>query len=113
MADEQISAQQGEAGEERRIQVRDRGIPTLYSNFFSITGGQDAILLSFGNQFGQPNMLQLEAKLVISPRNAKRMAMSLGHVIREFEKQYGEIDIQAPAQPGTVETQQGGATPQS
>jgi hypothetical protein len=104
VSDEQIRApQEGEAQEGRRIQVRDRGISTLYANFFTLTGGQDAVLLSFGNQFGNPDALQLEAKVVISPRNAKRMAVSLGHVIREYEKQYGEIDIRPPVPPPGAE----------
>jgi len=103
VSDEQIQTPQ-EGGEQgRRIQVRDRGITPTYANFFTITGAQDAILISFGNQFGNPDVLQLDAKIVLSPRNAKRMAMSLGHVIREFEKQYGEIDVGPVTQPGVVQ----------
>jgi len=63
--------------------------------------------MSFGNQFGSPDVLQLDAKIVLSPRNAKRMALSLGHVIREYEKQYGEIDIRPPAPSGGTDQQQG------
>jgi len=78
--------------QQRRIQLRDAGVSTHYANFFTVTAAQDAILLSFGNQLG-PEMIQIENKLVLSPRNAKRMAISLGQVIRRYEQQHGEIDI--------------------
>lgn len=91
----------GQQGEQRRIQLRDTGVETNFANFFTISGGLDAILFSFGNQFGQQDVVQLEAKVVLSPRNAKRLAISLGGVIRRYEQQHGEIELggqQAPPQ---------------
>ncbi len=92
-----------EGGEQqRRIQLRDAVVPTHYASFFSIAGGPDAVLLTFGNQFGSPDTIQLEQKIVLSPANAKRMAISLGQVIRRHEEQHGEIDISVrrpPEQP--------------
>jgi hypothetical protein len=102
-----IRAPQEGEGQGRKIQMRDRGVETLYASFFTLTGSQDAVLLTFGNQFGGPDVLQIEGKIVLSPRNAKRMAVSLGHVIREYEKQYGEIDI--GGQPRPVTPSQGNA----
>jgi len=84
VSNEEVSLPQEGELQQRKIQVRDRGIGTLYANFFTITGGQDAVLLSFGNQFGSPDVVQLEGKIVLSPRNAKRMALSLGHVVRRL-----------------------------
>lgn len=96
MSSDQDNAQQqaqGGQGGEQRIQLRDTGVSTNYANFFTISGGRDAILFSFGNQFGQQNMVQLEDKVVLSPQNAKRLAISLGGVIRRYEQQHGEIEI--------------------
>lgn len=115
MSSEDISAQQqaqggGQEGDQRRIQLRDTGVSTNYANFFTISGGRDAILFSFGNQFGQQNMVQLEDKVVLSPRNAKRLAVSLGGVIRRYEQQHGEIEIgqqqQQQQAPGQAEEEQ-------
>ena len=113
MSSEDINAQQqaqaaGQEGDQRRIQLRDTGVSTNYANFFTISGGQDAILFSFGNQFGQQNMVQLEDKVVLSPRNAKRLAISLGGVIRRYEQQHGEIEIGQQQQqvPGQGEQEQ-------
>lgn len=107
MSNEEPTGQQAGAGEERRkIQVRDRGVATTYSNFFTVTAGQDAILMNFGSQFGAPDMVQIEDKVVLSPRNAKRLAISVGQIIRRYEEQYGEIDISPPAQPPAAPGQQ-------
>ena len=107
VSNEETGAQQ--QGQERRIQLRDIGNATTYASFFSISAAQDAILFNFGNQLGQPDVVQLETKVVLSPRNAKRLAVSLGHVIRRHEEQHGEIDIRPPAQPAPA---QGGRTGQ-
>ncbi len=96
---------QEQQGEQRRIQVRDTGITTQYANFFTVTGGVDAILISFANQFSR-DVVQLESKIVLSPRNAKRMAISLGQVIRAYEQQHGEIEIGTPAAAAAVDQQQ-------
>lgn len=98
MSEEQAGTPQEGEPQQRRIQLRDTGIPTQYGNFFTVTGGQDAILLTFGNQFG-PEVIQLESKIVLSPRNAKRLAISLGQVIRRYEEQHGELDIRPPTPP--------------
>jgi len=65
VANEEMSAQQRGQGRERRIQLRDTGTGTNYASFFSISAGQDAILFNFGNQLGQPDVVQLEAKIVL------------------------------------------------
>ncbi len=104
----QDQSNQQKAQEQQGIQIRDPGIHSEYANFFTIMGGEDAILLSFANLFGGQNVVQIESKVVLSPRNAKRLALSLGGVIRKYEEQHGEIDIGTPPpQPGTPPTPQG------
>ena len=98
MSNEDVKRPQEGEPEQRRLQIRDTGTGTHYANFFTITGSQDAILLSFGNQFGNPDVVQIENKVVLSPPNAKRMAISLGHVIRRYEEQHGEINVSVPSQ---------------
>jgi len=88
--------QEGQEGQQKRIQIRDTVKETQYANFFTVTGGQDAILLSFGAQFGRPDVAQVETKIAMSWRNVKRMAISLGSVIRRYEQQNGEIEIGTP-----------------
>ena len=100
MANDQASGNQpqAEGQQEQQIQLRDPGVHAEYANFFTIVGGEDAVLLSFGNIFGGQNVVQLESKVVLSPRNTKRLAMSLGSVIRRYEEQHGEIDVGTPGQ---------------
>ena len=100
MSDSEAVPQEGQGGEQRKIQIRDAGVATHYANFFTIMGSRDAVLLSFGTQFSSPDTVQLEQKIVLSPANAKRMALSLGQVIRRFESDHGEIDVSAPGAAG-------------
>ena len=88
--------------ERRQIQMRDSGVSTIYSGFFTITAGRDAIMMSFGNQLS-PNAVQIEQKTVLSPPNAKRLAVTLAQVIRRYEGDHGEIDISVP-QPQKTES---------
>jgi len=102
MTDDQAGGNQPQAKgqqEQQSIQVRDPGVHSEYANFFSIVGSEEAVLLSFGNLFSGQNVAQLESKVVLSPRNAKRLAISLGSVIRRYEQQHGEIDVGMTAQP--------------
>jgi len=85
--------EQQDGEQQKQIQLRDMGKETQYANFFTVTGGMDALLLSFGAQFGRADVAQIESKLAISWRNAKRLAMSLGSVIRRYEQERGEIDL--------------------
>ena len=102
MTNDQTNGNQPQAQDQedqQSIQVRDPGIHAEYANFFTIVGSEDAVLLSFGNLFGGQKVVQLESKVVLSPRNTKRLAISLGSVIRRYEQQHGEIDIGMTAQP--------------
>jgi len=105
VSDEQVRTPEDEQ-QGRKVQLRDRGMAPAYAGFFTITGDQDIVILSFGNQFRNPDVIQFDAKVALSMRNAKRMAVTLGNAIREYEKQYGEIDIQPPAQRAQTGQQQ-------
>jgi hypothetical protein len=85
-----------EEGQQRKFQLRDTSKETQYANFFTVTGTTDAVLLAFGVQFGRPDAAQLESKVALSWHNTKRLAVTLGAVIRRFEQQNGEIDIGIP-----------------
>ncbi len=97
MSDEQVGAGQPQQGQQDQqtteIQIRDPGKATHYANFFTATGGQDGVMISFGNLFGTQPVVTLESKVVLSLKNAKRLALSLGQFIRQYEERYGEIDI--------------------
>ena len=76
--------QQGQAGQ-RTIRLTDEGVKTLYANVFSVIGDQDDIMLMFGTQFGNANVIRIHSKIVVNARNAKRIALSLAEVIRRYE----------------------------
>jgi hypothetical protein len=87
----------------REIRIRDDGVHTLYSNFFTVSGNRDAASIGFGSIFGNANNAQMEGKIALSWPNAKRLAMSLGQLIRNYEEQNGEIEVGLPNQNAPVQ----------
>jgi len=92
MSDETAASRAKQEGT-RQIQLRDTGVPTHYANFFTVAGSREAVQITFGNQFARPDEVQIEQKTVLSPANAKRLAITLGQVIRRYEEEHGEIDV--------------------
>jgi hypothetical protein len=93
MADDPAQQADQQAEGQRQLQLQDLGKPTHYANFFAVGGGRDAVMLTFGNLFGGGGVVQVETKLVLSPMNAKRLAVSLGQLIRRHEERFGEIEL--------------------
>ena len=86
--------------QQQKIQIHDSGSPTHYANFFTVSASPEAVLLSFASMFGGNNMVQVESKVALSLTNTKRLALTLGQVIRRYEEERGEIDLGKPAQTG-------------
>ena len=82
----------------------DAGMQSVYANVANVAGGREEIVLLFGVNdawhAGQKEVkVKLSDRIVMSPFAAKRLAVLLNNVIKEFEKKFGKIDIgvQAPA----------------
>ncbi len=45
--------------------------------------------------------MQLSNRVILGPFAAKRLALILAGVVREYEKRFGALDIQAPGEGGS------------
>ncbi len=101
MADEQ----QENAGVQ--VLLDERELKTVYSNAYRIHTAAEEVVLDLGfnmpnpnpnPQNGQPQQLLFKVtdRVIMSYANAKRLAMSLGQLVKRYEQQFGEI----PMQPG-------------
>jgi hypothetical protein len=66
-----------------------------------VAGTREEIVLLFGmNQAwhaGQKEVtVQLADRIVMSPFVAKRLALMLGNILKDYEKKYGKLDIGQP-----------------
>jgi hypothetical protein len=84
-----------------KIKWDDSMMKSSYANVCNITSTREEVVLLFGmNQAwnrGQKEVtIQLTDRIVISPYAAKRMSLLLDNVVKEYEKRFGPLNIEAP-----------------
>jgi hypothetical protein len=86
-----------------RIKWDDSGMKSSYANVCNVTSTREEVVMLFGiNQAwnrGQKEVtIQLTDRIIISPYAAKRLAGLLEGVVKEYEKRFGELNVEgAPA----------------
>ncbi len=97
---------QGQQQRQVQLQIDESKMHTTYANTIRTSTTPDEVVLDFGmnlpvpSQTNQPTILfSVGGRVVLNWRGAKRLAISLGQVIRQFEQQNGEIPLGPP--PGT------------
>jgi hypothetical protein len=102
--------------EQRQIQLRidESKMHTAYANTIRTSTTPDEVVLDFGmnlpmqGQEGQAVMLfNVGSRVVLNWAGAKRLAMSLSQVVRQYESRHGEIALAKPAPAGQAD----GGTP--
>ena len=97
----QSNKQQPDA-EGTRIKWDDSNMRSSYANVCNVTSTREEVVMLFGmNQAwnrGQKEVtIQLSDRIVISPYAAKRLAMLLDGVVKEYENRFGALNIEAAA----------------
>jgi len=91
--------------ESRQIQLRidESKMGTTYANTIRTSTTQDEVVLDFGMNLpvqGPDNQTSLVfsvgSRVIMNWAGAKRLAISLGQVIRQYEERNGEIQLQRP-----------------
>ena len=114
MADEiQPTTQQGE-GQQPGVQVilDEREMRTLFANAYRIHTTAEEVVLDFGFNMANPNpqggqqqlLFKVTERIIMSYPNTKRLAASLGQLVRRYEQQFGEIPMQPAQQKGPQQT---------
>ncbi len=86
---------------ETTIQVNQKDLRTEYANIVFPNVTPEEVVLDFGLNTPalqkQNNSTQLvcnlHSRIVLTPQTAKRLAITLSQVIKNYEKQFGEIKI--------------------
>jgi len=76
----------------------DSDMRSAYANVANVAGGREEIVLLFGmNQSWHAGQKEIKVKLsdrmVLSPFAAKRLAILLNNVLKDYEKRYGELEV--------------------
>lgn len=97
--------------QQQQVQLRidESKMSTTYANTIRTSTTGDEVVLDFGVNLPMPTpdnqpalLFSVNSRVVMNWRGAKRLAISLGQVIRQFEERNGEIQLNPPQQ------QQGG-----
>ena len=102
MANQPAQANKQEAVEGTKIKWDDSNMRSSYANVCNVTSTREEVVMLFGmNQAwnrGQKEVtIQLTDRIVVSPYAAKRLAMLLDGVIKEYESRFGTLNIEAGA----------------
>ncbi len=96
-------------GESRQISLRidESHMATTYANTIRTSTTQDEVVLDFGMNLpvpgpdNQPTLLfSVGSRVIMNWAGAKRLAMSLAQVVRQYEERNGEIPVGARPQGG-------------
>lgn len=94
MSDDQQAQQQVQ------LRIDESKMTTTYSNTIRTSNTQDELVMDFGMNIpmqmpNQPPMIvfNVGSRVIMNWAGAKRLAMSLGQAVRQYEERNGEIDI--------------------
>lgn len=100
--DEQARQQTGQ--QQVRVRIDERNMNTSYANAFRTNSTAEEVMVDFGlNLVGnapgadgqsQPEILfRINERVVLNFYTAKRLAITLGQMIRRYEEQFGEMEL--------------------
>ena len=82
-----------------QLLVDERDIRHIYSNAYRIQATADEVIIDLGFNMPTPNpqpgqtqvLLKITDRVVMSYMNTKRLALSLGQLVKRYEQQFGEL----------------------
>ncbi len=87
-------------GQQVQLRIDEREMNTSYANAFRTNGTAEEVMLDFGLNI--PNAAQRDKpeiifhvtdRIIMNYYSAKRLAMTLGQVVRRHEEQFGELEM--------------------
>jgi len=87
------------AGTQLKIKWDDSSMRSAYANVCNVAGTREEFILLFGmNQAWNADQKELTVHLsdrvVMSPFAAKRLALLLNNVVRDYEAKHGTLDVE-------------------
>ena len=97
---------QQQDGRQIQLRIDESKMATTYANTIRTSTTQDEVVLDFGMNLPVPGpdnqpvlVFAVGSRVVLNWAGAKRLAISLGQVVRQFEERNGEINL-GPRQGG-------------
>ena len=88
--------------QEIRVRLDERNLRTSYANTFHVNATPEEVMIDFGLNLvsrvpgptGQPEVMsQSNDRIILNYFLAKRLAIMLGQVVRQYEEQFGQLEL--------------------
>ena len=84
-----------------RVRMDQRDVKTSYANAFNTHGLINEVILDFGLNVPVPPqpdqqpeiMLQITDRIILNYYSVKRLALTLGQLVRRHEERFGELEL--------------------
>jgi uncharacterized protein DUF3467 len=92
-----------------QVLLDERELRQIYSNAYRIHATAGEVVVDLGFNMPNPNpqpgqqqqlLLKITDRVIMSYVNAKRLALSLGQLIKRYEQQFGELNPPGSQRPG-------------
>ena len=90
---EEIKQPEGAAADKQQLRLDESSADTCYANFFLVSTSVEEFLLSFGVRSGEANSVKLSDRIIVSPKNFKRMVIAVSQALKMYEDRIGTIDV--------------------
>lgn len=82
------------------VRFDDAGITNAYANVCNVSSSREEVVLVFGmnnawERDASEVRVKLNSRVILSPFAAKRLAMLLDSVIKQYEARFGAMDVGA------------------
>ncbi len=96
---------QQQTGKQVRLKVDHTGMGTTYANAFKTNATSEEVIVDLGLNMVVPNpqaaagdvagdiLFQVNNRLILNYFTAKRLALSLGQIVRGYEEKFGELKL--------------------
>lgn len=94
-----------QTGKQVRLRVDHTGMNTTYANAFKTNATSEEVIIDLGLNMVVPNpqgqsgdiagdiLFQVNNRLILNYFTAKRLALSLGQLVRGYEEKFGELKL--------------------
>ncbi|MBL8701265.1 MAG: DUF3467 domain-containing protein [Alphaproteobacteria bacterium] len=99
MSETETSRPPASVAHEAQLQWDDTRMTTSFANVVNIHSSREQVDLFFGTNQSWNNgasgtlSVSLSNRVILSPFAAKRLALALNGVLREYESRYGALDV--------------------
>ena len=92
---------QGPEQQTVRVRMDQRDVKTSYANAFNTHGLINEVILDFGLNTPAPPqpdqqpeiMLQITDRIILNYYSVKRLALTLGQLVRRHEERFGDLEL--------------------